>query len=311
VKSVFLYVAIVAVWGAVLVPMWLRHDADNVRSVRRVLGRRPPGDAEDPGEAAGNVADESDETADSNGADGSEVPKEAGEPDPDDLDDLEDFEGFDDPDDAEDMDGLDEVSGETHFAAMPGMPARSDPPAAPDARWMPSSDPPAEPDADAGPILPGQILDPAPDRRRAPRPRRSRGRGAVMARRRRRTLVLCCLVVAAGVAVTMGAARWWLTMPPVALLAGHLAMLRAAARIDAERRFARRAARAAQAPPTHAATATAAPARRHDPAESPYADEPAAADAFEHADVIDLTEQRSTREVYDQYVDAGLRAVGD
>jgi len=29
------------------------------------------------------------------------------------------------------------------------------------------------------------------------------------------------------------------------------------------------------------------------------------------AEVIDLTEERSSREVYDQYVDAGLRAVGD
>lgn len=227
-KSVFLYVAIVAVWGAVLVPMWLRRDADSARPGFWLLGRRSAADGHIPEAPA--------------------EPNSAAQPPP----------GDDDADPVE---------------------AESD--------TGPESD--MEPGADT-------LSEPV----RVRRPRRTRSRGAVMARRRRRTLGLGCLLVAAVVTVLTGAARPWLTLPPLALFAGHLAMLRAAAQMDAERRATRRAAQAR----AHAArTETARPYE-------PPAERTRDSADLDQAEIIDLTEQRSTREVYDQYLD-GLRAVGD
>lgn len=244
-KSVILYVAIVAVWAAVLVPMLLRR-ADHARHGFWLIGRKATADG----------------------------------------------------------DIFGETPAETHTAALPppdGDFARDE--TTPDAEdgsdLAPDTDTDTDVDADAadedeeedGAFSPGRAVK---------RPRRTRSRGAVMARRRRRTLGLGCLVIAAVVAVSMGVGRWWLTLPPVALLLGHLAMLRAAARVDAERRERMRVARAAR---IRAEREAASERSRADIART--GETPAA-----RADVIDLTEQRSTREVYDQYVD-GLRAVGD
>lgn len=120
-------------------------------------------------------------------------------------------------------------------------------------------------------------------------PREPRAR--VIARRRRRTSALVLLNVATIVAVSFGLGPWWVLAPPVLLLAGHMALLREAAKADAERREAvRRAHRRA-----------ALRARREA--------EERRRDAEREAEVIALKARRSN--VYDQYADARMRAAGD
>lgn len=231
-KSVFLYVAIVAVWGAVLVPMWLRRDADNTRSGIWLLGRRL-------------TVDEDIAVAERSATGG----------------DIE--------------------------STPPASQTESDAEVRAEPQHERGDDSVPEPE-------PAGYLGDAHHRR--PRGRRTRSRGAVMARRRRRTLGFGCLLAASIVTVIAGVGRWWFVLPPTGLFVGHLALLRAAAQMDAARRAERRAV-------IEAARAEASPyvAEAVRPEPEPVSD----------AEVIDLTEQRSTREVYDQYVDAGLRAVGD
>ncbi|CNE93464.1 Uncharacterised protein [Mycobacterium tuberculosis] len=121
----------------------------------------------------------------------------------------------------------------------------------------------------------------------APEPRRRVTRATVIARRRRRTTGLTALVLTAVAVVASGVAPWWITMPPAALLAGHLALLRVAVGMDTARRRAAAEARAA-------ARTRALEARR-------------AAEEAEPAEVIDLI---TPDEVFDQYAD-DRRAVGE
>ncbi|MBR8742318.1 hypothetical protein [Nocardiopsis sp. MG754419] len=116
-------------------------------------------------------------------------------------------------------------------------------------------------------------------------------RARVIARRRRRTSALTLLNIATIVAVAFGLGPWWVIAPPIVLLAGHLALLREAAKADAERRRAHLVAR----------RRTVLRARR---ARDRYARE-----VEREAKVIALKERRS--QVYDQYTDARLRAAGD
>jgi hypothetical protein len=121
----------------------------------------------------------------------------------------------------------------------------------------------------------------------APEPRRRVTRAAVIARRRRRTTGLAALVLTAVAVVASGVAPWWITLPPAALLSGHLALLRVAVGMDTARRRAAAEARAA-------ARTRALEARR-------------AAEEAEPAEVIDLI---TPDEVFDQYAD-DRRAVGE
>ncbi|MFD0692158.1 divisome protein SepX/GlpR [Actinomadura fibrosa] len=122
-------------------------------------------------------------------------------------------------------------------------------------------------------------------------PRRRAGRAAVIARRRRRTAGLSLLVLTAVAIVTAGVAPWWITLPPAALLTGHLALLRVAVGMDAARdRAAAEAARAAAA----RARAKALEARRAGQTAAP-------------AEIIELP---APEEVFDQYAD-DRRAVGE
>lgn len=135
-----------------------------------------------------------------------------------------------------------------------------------------------EPVADE-PDMPG-----VPDSGREPR-------GRVIARRRRRTSALVALNVATVVAVSLGLGPWWVLVPPILLLAGHVALLREAAKADAEHRMAVRRARRREA---LRARREAEERRR---------------DAEREAEVIAFKERRSN--VYDQYADARMRAAGD
>ncbi|MGH3243380.1 MAG: divisome protein SepX/GlpR [Spirillospora sp.] len=125
---------------------------------------------------------------------------------------------------------------------------------------------------------------PEPEELPEPRPRRRTTRATVIARRRRRTTGLTALVLTAVGVVTSGLAPWWATVPPVVLLAGHLALLRVAVGMDTAHR------RAAAA---HA-RAMAREARR-------------AAEATAPAEIIELP---APEEVFDQYAD-DRRAVGE
>lgn len=138
--------------------------------------------------------------------------------------------------------------------------------------------------------------EPVPAAAHRPRARRSGvRRAAVIARRRRRTTGLTLLVVTAAVTVATGLTPWWFVLPPVALLAGHLTLLRVAVQIDAERRREyRRQARL---------RAIEAERRAHAAEQLRLARE-----AEETAEIIAMPE-RLREEVYDQYTDQ--RAVGD
>ncbi|WP_159943987.1 MULTISPECIES: hypothetical protein [unclassified Nocardiopsis] len=130
---------------------------------------------------------------------------------------------------------------------------------------------------------------------RAPSPGRYRAvsgpRARVIARRRRRTTVLVLVNAATLVAVAFGLGPWWVTAPPVLLLAGHLVLLREAAKADAEHRQA------------------VLRARRRAALRARRAEEERRRDAEREAEVIALQERRN--QVYDQYADARLRAAGD
>ncbi|RNL82870.1 divisome protein SepX/GlpR [Halostreptopolyspora alba] len=122
-----------------------------------------------------------------------------------------------------------------------------------------------------------------------PPPARARvSRARVIARRRRRTSGLVLLLVGTGIAVSLGLGPWWVLAPPAVLLLGHLALLREAAKIDAERRVAEARYRQRLRADAHA---------RRD------------AEAAREAEVIELMSRRN--QVYDQYEDAQLRAAGD
>jgi hypothetical protein len=155
---------------------------------------------------------------------------------------------------------------------------------------------------------------PAPRRREeAPRERRSVAGSAdaeaveaveavdpvgrrVRSARRRLLMMLIGLSVASGALAGTKMAAWWVIVPPSVMLFGYLVLLREAAKADAERReMARhemaRAARAAAVARRSAPVAHVAPVARV--FSMPAAPEPA------------------EEEIYDQYADAKLRAVGD
>jgi hypothetical protein len=150
---------------------------------------------------------------------------------------------------------------------------------------------------------------PAPRRRREePRERRSAGADPVEAvdpvgqrvrsARRRLLMMLIGLSVASAALAGTKMAAWWVIVPPSVMLFGYLLLLREAAKADVERQeMARRQmAREARA----AAAAAAAAARRPAPVAhvAPVFAMPTAPEPVEE-------------EIYDQYADAKLRAVGD
>lgn len=203
-SSTFLYLAIVAVWAVVLVPMWLRRDTE-ATALSRILHRRGAADA---------PADPVEETL--------EEPEEV----------------------------HDEVSEDE---------------------------------------IPTEV-----------RPRRN-SRAAVIARRRRRTSGLLALVLLSAIAAATGLGPWWVVLPPVALLMGHLSLLRVAVGIDTVRRQELQQAR------------QAARERLRAQAEARLAAEEEAAQAAQ-AEIIDLADRARARDVFDQYAEDGtrnLRAVGD
>ena len=137
-----------------------------------------------------------------------------------------------------------------------------------------------------------------------PQPQESPGRTHVVQARRRllTTLVTLTVVALAGTAVNL--APWWILVPPVGMLGVYVLLLREAAQADAEqaRWLAREHAAREQAAQEQAAQAEAARphARRAREASQPQPT----------AEIIDIS-ARVTDQLYDQYADAAVRAVGD
>ena len=122
---------------------------------------------------------------------------------------------------------------------------------------------------------------------------------ALRARRRALTLLVTLLLVTAGLA-SQGAVPAWVIVPPLGVLGLFLLVLRAAAKCDAELAARRAAAHAAEL----ARQARADRQRARERARQ------AAAAAQHEAEVIDIS-RRVGGQLYDQYADAAIRAVGD
>ena len=122
---------------------------------------------------------------------------------------------------------------------------------------------------------------------------------ALRARRRSLTLLVTLLLVTAGLA-SQGAVPSWVIVPPLGVLGLFLLVLREAAKCDAELAEKRAAAHAADL----ARQARADRQRAREQARQ------AAAAAQHEADVIDIS-RRAGDQLYDQYADAAVRAVGD
>jgi small-conductance mechanosensitive channel len=116
----------------------------------------------------------------------------------------------------------------------------------------------------------------------------------VLSARRRLLGMLLVLAIASGALAITRMAAWWVVLPPVVMLLGYVAVLRAAAKADAERRELAR---------TRAAARRAAARVRPAAPPAPPPD----------AEVIDISASLipAGEEFYDQYADAKLRAVGD
>ena len=134
-------------------------------------------------------------------------------------------------------------------------------------------------------------------------------RRAQIVRGRRRMLWLLLVLTAVGVGLAyLQLAAWWVMIPPTVLLDGYLLLLREAAHADAEAR-ARRDLAHAEAPASAAGAAVPA-ARPAQPAQSGTEAEIPVEETGPRADIIDLSEHVNDQ-LYDQYADAKLRAVGD
>jgi len=131
----------------------------------------------------------------------------------------------------------------------------------------------------------------------------------VLAARQRLLGLLLVLVIGSGTLAFTKLAAWWVVVPPSVMLLGYMALLREAAKADAERRELARTsaarARSSAASPTAASPTAASPIAGPAPARAP-ARPP-------DAEVIDISASLGPvgEEFYDQYADAKLRAVGD
>jgi hypothetical protein len=136
--------------------------------------------------------------------------------------------------------------------------------------------------------------------RRPERPRPVVTRAAALRARRRTLATLVALTVMALALAADSLVPWWVVFPPVAMLGAFLLLLREAAHADAD------AARwQAEADAVYAAREArlAARQRMRDKAMADLGPEPI-------AEIIDISD-RVGDQLYDQYADAAVRAVGD
>ena len=133
-----------------------------------------------------------------------------------------------------------------------------------------------------------------------PAPLASRDR--VLQTRRRLLTILATLTAAAVGGTVVGITMWWIIIPPAIMLGLYLLLLREAAEADTENEI-RRAEAQAAAEAAYAASMERARAREALAAEAPQPE----------AEIIDISARtaQAKDQLYDQYADATVRAVGD
>jgi hypothetical protein len=136
-----------------------------------------------------------------------------------------------------------------------------------------------------------------PDDSRRPATGPSQSRQQMMRARRRMLTILTGLTVLTIAFVLAGLVQWWICVPPAAMLVLYVLLLREIAMADAELARKRRAWEARMA------YAAQQRARELWEAEAAEAAEPG-------AEIIDIS-GRVRDQLYDQYADAAVRAVGD
>jgi hypothetical protein len=141
----------------------------------------------------------------------------------------------------------------------------------------------------------GPRAEPAPRRPAAPGP--SQSRQQMMRARRRILTILTALVFITAAFVASGYVKWWICVPPVGLLVLYVLLLREIAMADAEQVHKRAAWEARAARDVWRRAHQAWEAER-EPATQPT------------AEIIDIS-RRVGDQLYDQYADAAVRAVGD
>ncbi len=127
-----------------------------------------------------------------------------------------------------------------------------------------------------------------------PQPHQAPGRARILQARRRLLTTLVTLAVAALACAAVNLTPWWILVPPVGMLGMYVLLLREAAQADVEQERWLAKEQAAQD------EAARSRARRAWEASQP---EPT-------AEIIDIS-ARVTDQLYDQYADAAVRAVGD
>lgn len=310
-SSAILYVAIVVIWIGVLVPRWLRHDntRDGHARLRRFSRHQDTGDLVDDAEPGMVPA--------SSAAPG--VPGHPGDPVPGEVV-------------AEEADAGAYLSAPA--AEAEAAPAYEPAAEAPPVGWSAyprdgedarSRDPrpgaggaarPGSPRGPRGGERPGGPQGGGPPSPRAgarPGPQRSGHRARLMMARRRMLWILVVLTVFSLALAYLHLAAWWIVIPPTIMLLGYLMLLREAARADAEMRQ-RVASERAAARARHTAAAKRVADAGH-PALAGSAGDGFAPvrpghEPLPHAEVIDIS-ARVGDQLYDQYADAKLRAVGD
>jgi len=325
VSSAILYVAIVAIWIGVLVPRWLRHEHTRGGQLRlRRLSARPGAQAPAGSDNKGENPIGYNSEPQSNG--GAYVPAPVSG-------------------NAESMAPLSEAEVPTpvrpygwsaeEYLRQQRASERGRPPERPAAEPAGSAERGAHRDADLArrdgkrPPRPddggrpgdGEQAGPPSGERPGTADSERRAR-VVRGRRRMLWILLVIMAIAAGLAY-LSLAAWWIVVPPVVLLLGYLLLLREAAYADAEAReraatMARRAREADARRAREAEAERAADAQREQDRRAAQAGTPpggsapvwAAHETLSHAEIIDISE-RVGDQLYDQYADAKLRAVGD
>jgi hypothetical protein len=138
------------------------------------------------------------------------------------------------------------------------------------------------------------------------------GRRRVLAARRRLLGLLVLLAAAAGALADTRMAAWWVVVPPSVMLLGYLPLLRAASKVDAERREL-----AARDQPGQRVDDSRSGSRSSSGSGSRSRDVGEPVTPVAHVTPVrlavpaDVVDAMAEDEIYDQYTDAKLRAVGD
>ncbi len=140
----------------------------------------------------------------------------------------------------------------------------------------------------------------------------SQSREQMMRARRRMFTILAGLVLITGLFVMAGVVQWWICVPPVAMLVLYVLLLREIAMADAELAAKKRAWEARQAAAARAEEAERAEQARAQSASAWKRSHLVweAEQAQPGAQIIDIS-SRVGDQLYDQYADAAVRAVGD